>query len=196
MRRRPAVLLALIAAFAGAPVAGRTATATQPPVDVAIVTALGTIVVAIDTLHAPVTAKNSLRHVDARAYAHASFYRSVRTTSGPHRLMIVQGGIDPKDDAMPPIALESTATTGLHNAAGTIAMAREAAPNTANSEFYINTGDNRRLDADPARGRAGYAVFGHVIHGEAVAEAIQRRPVRGEALDPRIPIIAIERVRP
>jgi peptidyl-prolyl cis-trans isomerase A (cyclophilin A) len=191
MNRRWLVAVSALV-FALAPVTP--ARAANGSVDVAITTELGTIVVALDAAHAPLTAANFLKHVDANAYAHASFYRSVRTATGPHRLMIIQGGIDPQDDRLPPIALESTAKTGLHNVAGTIAMAREKAPNTANSEFYINTGDNLRLDADPSRDRPGYAVFGRVIRGEAVALAIQQRPVHGEALDPRIRILRIERV--
>jgi len=168
-----------------------TASADTKPVDVAIVTSLGRIVVAVDTQHAPVTAANFLKHVDAGVYDRgASFYRAA---DGP-RLSIVQGGIQPQDDAMPPIPVEKTTTTGLHNVADTIAMARTSDPNSATSEFFINIGDDRRLDADRAPDGEGYAVFGTVVAGDDVIAKIQHAPATGESLAPPIKILSIKRL--
>jgi peptidyl-prolyl cis-trans isomerase A (cyclophilin A) len=167
------------------------ANAAAKPVDVEIVTSMGTIVVEVDPVHAPVTAENFLKHVDAGTYnAGASFYRTV--SSG---LSIIQGGIQPRDDAMPPIAVEKTTKTGLHNVAGTIAMARTNDPNSATSEFYINTGDDRVLDADKFSDGYGYAVFGTIVKGADVVAKIQHSPADGQSLTPPIKIIRVVRVK-
>jgi peptidyl-prolyl cis-trans isomerase A (cyclophilin A) len=178
----------LVAAFVfGAPHA---ADAASTPVDVAIVTTMGTIVVEVDREHAPVTVGNFLKHVDAHAYDHgASFYRAARVG-----LAIIQGGISPANDPLPPIPVEKTTATGLHNVAGTIAMARTADPVSADSEFFINTGDDRFLDADRYADGYGYAVFGHVVRGLDVVAKIQAAPASGESLTPPIRILRIKRI--
>jgi peptidyl-prolyl cis-trans isomerase A (cyclophilin A) len=169
----------------------------QPaPVDVAIVTTMGTIVVELDLAHAPVTAGNFLKHVDAGVYNHAaSFYRTVHSPDPAHpaRIEIIQGGIEPADDKMPPIPVEKTTETGLHNVAGTIAMARTADPKSATSEFYINTGDDRVLDADEFSDGFGYAVFGRIVKGSDVIAKIQTSPASGQNLTPPIKILRIKR---
>jgi peptidyl-prolyl cis-trans isomerase A (cyclophilin A) len=178
----------LTCALLFAPVA---ANADPKPVDVAIVTTMGQIVVAVDTAHAPETSANFLRHVDAGVYDRgASFYR---TASQPG-LSIVQGGIQPRDDTMPPIAVEKTTTTGLHNVADTIAMARTSDPNSATSEFFINTADDRRLDADRTPDGYGYAVFGTVVKGDDVVAKIQHAAASGETLTPPVRILRIKRL--
>jgi peptidyl-prolyl cis-trans isomerase A (cyclophilin A) len=67
------------------------------------------------------------------------------------------------------------AGNGLRNAAGTIAMARTGEPDSATSQFFINTKDNAMLDRSD--GNAGYAVFGKVISGMDVVHAIENVPV-------------------
>jgi cyclophilin family peptidyl-prolyl cis-trans isomerase len=189
MLKRETVAAGVVAcALLLAPVA---ASADPKPVDVAIVTTLGRIVVEVDTVHAPETSANFLRHVDAGVYDRgATFYR---TASQPG-LSIVQGGIEPRDDAMPPIPVEKTTTTGLHNVAGTIAMARTSDPNSATSEFFINTGDDRRLDADRMPDGYGYAVFGTIVKGDDVIAKIQHAAASGETLTPPVKIVRIRRV--
>ena len=165
--------------------------AAPKPVRVAIVTTAGEIVVAVDAAHAPQTAANFLKHVDAGTYDHgASFYRAVSSPG----LSIVQGGIEPRDDTMPPIPVEKTTATGLHNVAGTIAMARTADPASATSEFYINTGDDRRLDADQFSDGFGYAVFGRVVKGDDVIATIQHGAENGQSLMPPVKILRIKRL--
>jgi cyclophilin family peptidyl-prolyl cis-trans isomerase len=63
---------------------------------------------------------------------------------------------------------------GMSNVRGTIAMARTSDPHSANSQFFINVGDNVRLDPNknPAGGSWGYAVFGFVIEGMDVVDKI------------------------
>jgi len=173
------------------------ASAAPKPVDVAIDTTDGTIVVELDTVHAPVTAGNFLKHVDAGVFdTGASFYRTVHSPDPAHpaRIEIIQGGIEPKDDKMPPIPVEKTADTGLHNVAGTIAMARDSNPVSATSEFYINVGDDRRLDSDRFSDGYGYAVFGSVIKGMDVVTKIQTGAANGETLTPPVKILRIRRL--
>jgi len=184
------VAVALVCAALVVPAVANAAT---QPVDVAIVTSLGEIVVAVDTVHAPQTAANFLKHVDAGVYNHgASFYR----TADSPGLSIIQGGIEPRDDTMPPIPVEKTTVTGLHNVAGTIAMARTSDPASATSEFYINMGDDRRLDADQFSDGFGYAVFGTIVKGADVVEKIQHAAASGQSLTPPVKILRIKRLPP
>ena len=102
------------------------------PVNVAIQTSAGTIVVALDPARAPVTAKNFLHLVDTHAYDGASFYRTVvAAPPRPRFIEVIQGGLQDKAAGLTPIPIEPTTKTGLHNTQGTIAMARTADPNSA-----------------------------------------------------------------
>lgn len=193
-------VVALLAALAGAAPA-------PAPVDVALVTTLGTIVVRLDRARAPLTTANFLRYVDRRSYDGATFYRSVpRRPRGRGRVTIevIQGGLETKlGDAavnrLPTIRLEPTSLTGLSNTDGTIAMARDTAPNTASSEFFINIGDDSVLDAQRFRDHRGYAVFGRVVTGMSVVRAIARShakpdPVMTALLAPPVRIVRARRV--
>jgi cyclophilin family peptidyl-prolyl cis-trans isomerase len=54
-------------------------------------------------------------------------------------------------------------------------MARTYLPNSATSEFYINLVDNLSLDYKNAA-NPGYAVFGKVVQGMDVADAMATEP--------------------
>jgi peptidyl-prolyl cis-trans isomerase A (cyclophilin A) len=195
--RRPLLALAAIAAL--------TAATPRPPasVDVAIETTMGTFVVRLDGAHAPVTVANFLRYVDSGTYNGALFYRSVRPARPGEpapRIQIIQGGLERTMDVqrLPAIPVETTAKSGLHNVAGTIAMARTSDPNSARSEFFVNLADDRWLDSQNFPDHEGYAVFGRVIRGYDVAKKIQNAPAQenasGEALTPPVKIVRIRRV--
>jgi peptidyl-prolyl cis-trans isomerase A (cyclophilin A) len=164
------------------------------PVDVAIQTSLGTIVVRLDPAHAPGTTANFLHFVDTGAYNGATFYRTVTPSTG--KIAIIQGGLNPQgpNPNMHPIPLEPTSKTGLHNTDGTIAMARTSAPDSATTEFFLSLGDNRFLDAGGPTG-PGYAVFGKIVRGADVARKIQQSHADGELLAPPIRIVRISRAR-
>ena len=167
------------------------------PVDVAIQTSAGTIVVRLDPARAPITVKNFLHYVDAGTYNGATIYRTVRRATEPQsRIEVIQGGLNPQtaNPMIKPIPLEPTSKTGLHNTDGTIAMARTADPNSATTEFFIDVGDDRFLDAGGPLG-PGYAAFGKVIRGMDVVHKIHVAPAQGESLTPPIRIIKISRVR-
>jgi peptidyl-prolyl cis-trans isomerase A (cyclophilin A) len=191
---RTAALFGITALLAAAPLA---VNAAAPPTDVAIRTSVGTIVVRLDAARAPITVRNFLHYVDTHGYDNATFYRTVRRATEPQsRIEVIQGGLNPQaaNPMMRPIPLEPTSKTGLHNVDGTIAMARAADPNSATTEFFIDVGDDRFLDAGGPLG-PGYAAFGKVIRGMDVVHKIHTANASGESLTPPIRIISITRTR-
>ena len=146
-----------------------------PRVD--IETSAGPIVVEVDTVHAPISAKNFLAYVDQHKLDGVTFYRTVKVQD---HFGFVQFGVngDPKR-SLPPIAHEPTTLTGLHHTDGTLSIARRE-PGTAQGEFTIMVGDQRpSFDADPSKpgDNLGYAAFGHVVSGMDVVSAIMDAPV-------------------
>jgi cyclophilin family peptidyl-prolyl cis-trans isomerase len=138
-------------------------------------TNMGTIVIALDADKAPATVANFIRYAKEGHYNGTVFYRIVPG-------FVIQAGsmgADGKWKAMrKPIPLETK--TGLSNKRGTIAMAREEKPASAQAEYFINLSDsNVALDAkelDPPN-TTGYAVFGHVTSGLEVVDAIAKTPI-------------------
>jgi peptidyl-prolyl cis-trans isomerase A (cyclophilin A) len=199
----------LLSAFAAAPAFAQVTPGdlTGPPVatsdlvPVAIDTSLGRIVVALDRLHAPITAGNFLHYVDTHRLDGETFYRTVRIGDGG----LIQGGVRSDTRKLfPPIAHESTAKTGLRNVAGSIVMAR-LQPGTAQGDFFILASDTPAYDAGAPDGDAdGFAVFGRVVEGMDVVKKILAAPtsptegegvMKGQMLDPRIRIVKAERVK-
>lgn len=120
---------------------------------------------------APITVNNFLSYVDENFYDWTIFHRVI------DNFMIQGGGISQSltsKTTHSPIKLESN--VGLSNLTGTIAMARTTAADSATSQFFINTVDNRFLDYQSATS-PGYAVFGKVIDGMDVANAINKTHV-------------------
>jgi peptidyl-prolyl cis-trans isomerase A (cyclophilin A) len=166
------------------------------PVDVAIATSAGTIVVRLDVARAPLTTRNFLHYVAQGSYDGTTFYRTVRRATEPQsKIEVIQGGLNPQtaNPMIRPIPLEPTTKTGLHNTDGAISMARTSDPNSASTEFFICIGDNRFLDAGGPNG-PGYAAFGRVVRGADVVRRIQRAPAQGETLAPPIRIVRIKRL--
>jgi len=157
---------------APAPSAGVPVPAT---VKVVLKTSLGDIVLAVETERAPITAANFLRYVDQKRLDGSAFYRAMAVI-GDEQEGLIQGGLrgNPKR-VLKPIAHESTSVTGLSHVNGAISMAR-GAPGTATADFFIMIGDLVSLDAQPAGGDPGYAVFGHVVDGMDVVHAIFGQP--------------------
>ena len=166
---------------------------------VAIVTSFGTVVVEVDTLHAPVTARNFLRYVDGRFYDGGAFTRTVTTENQPTdsvRIEVIQAVIDSarSREQFPSIPLERTRDTGLSHRDGAISMAR-AGPDTGRSSFFICIGDQPSLDFGGHRNPdgQGFAAFGHVIQGMDVVRRIQNSPHAAQRLTPAIRIDSIVR---
>jgi len=172
---------------------------------VRIETTLGQIDLAIDTVHAPITAANFLKYVDGGYYDGGRFHRATRADNYepklPNRplLEIVQADINPARTAerFGPIPLERTSATGLKHVVGTLSMPRrDSPPDSATSGFVILLNDQPSLDHGGMRfdDGQGAAAFGMVIAGLDVARTIQQQPVKGQSLDPPITITRAYRV--
>ena len=174
-------------------------------VAVTIDTALGRIVLAIDTAHAPITAANFLKYVDGGFYNGGRFHRATRpdnyTPAPPNRppMELIQGGINPARradaQAFGTIALERTSVTGLKHVVGTVSMARGAAADTATSDFFILLDEQPSLDFGGKRfdDAQGGAAFGRVIAGLDVVRKIQQQPVTQQNLTPPVLIQTMAR---
>nr|WP_114326176.1 peptidylprolyl isomerase [Candidatus Colwellia aromaticivorans] len=129
-------------------------------------TSMGIIIVELDRVKAPITVDNFLTYVITGEYNNTIFHRIIEN-------FIVQGG--GYDVDFTPKKLNkhiiNESGNGLKNEVGTIAMAKESRPHTANRQFFFNLNDNTSLD--PGR-RWGYAVFGAITEGEEVLEAIAK----------------------
>lgn len=133
-------------------------------------TSKGDITIELEIGKAPVTVKNFIGYVNSGFYNMTIFHRVIPG------FMIQGGGFDPEMDKKPNIKpIINEADNGLKNDRGTIAMARTSDPHSATSQFFINTVDNKFLNHKGKDSRGwGYAVFGRVIKGMDVLDAISR----------------------
>lgn len=134
-------------------------------------TVLGDIDIELRPDVAPLTVANFLNYVDRGDYDNSYFHRSVRN-------FIIQGGgftfINGQNNLVPadaPITNESSVS--LPNLRGTISMARTSDVNSATSQWFFNTVNNPSLDGNGT----GYAVFGSVVAGMDVVDAIAALPI-------------------
>lgn len=133
-------------------------------------TSKGAIVIELNDEKAPVTTANMIEYVKDGFYDGTIFHRVIKG------FMIQGGGMtsDMKEkETKGPIVNESS--NGLTNDRGTIAMARTNDPNSATSQFFINHKDNEFLNFQNAA-NPGYAVFGKVVEGMDVLDAIADVP--------------------
>ena len=136
----------------------------NPQVEIA--TSMGNLTVELWPEKAPLTVDNFLKLVDDGFYVGTVFHRVIPN------FMIQAGGYDVELAYRdPPRTVVNESANGAPNARWTIAMARHADPDSADSQFFINVNDNVHLDATP--GKPGYTVFGTLIAGHEVAEDIE-----------------------
>lgn len=176
-----ATLLASVVGCSSGPAAAPAPDAPAPAlVSVEMVTSKGAITLELDAAHAPISVANFLAYAERGAYDGTTFHRVIPT-------FVIQGGGYTPDlterarlDAAagrPDKPIANEWKNGLKNTRGTIAMARDSAPDTATREFYINVADNSKLDGPrPQTGNAGYAVFGRVVQGMDVVDLIKAVP--------------------
>ena len=155
-------LVALTAGFASAET-----TKKGNPV-VVLETSKGVIEVELNEAKAPISSANFLAYVDSKFYDGLIFHRVI------DNFMIQGGGFTPemsqKNGKAP---IENEAGNGLTNDKYTIAMARTSVVNSATSQFFINTKDNAFLNhKNKTDSGYGYAVFGKVVKGMEVVDAI------------------------
>ena len=157
-----------------APLVAPTPAAALPRV--ALTTSLGTIVIELETVRAPITATNFLRYVDQRKLDGTTFYRAMDLGRGYG--LVQMGTRGNPQRTLRPIAHEPTSRTGLSHTDGTISLAR-LAPGTGGGDFFITVGDLVSLDAQPAGSGGdpdGFAAFGRVVEGMDVVRAIMAAP--------------------
>ncbi len=152
--------------------------------------AKGDVVIELNHEKAPISVDNFLSYVDKKYYDSTIFHRVMST-------FMVQGGGFTADMQQKPTdaPIKNEWQNGLKNARGTLAMARTNNPDSATSQFFINVVDNTSLD-QPISGGAGYAVFGKVVAGMNVVDAIKVVRVGQKGMHGNCPIdtVLIEKI--
>jgi peptidyl-prolyl cis-trans isomerase B (cyclophilin B) len=154
-------------------------------------TSAGTMRIELDDEKAPVSTKNFLEYVNKGHYDGTIFHRVIKG------FMLQGGGFDADMRQKATAAsIPNEANNGLKNKRYTLAMARTSAPHSATSQFFINTVDNGFLDftAESAQGW-GYAVFGRVVEGTEVVDAIEKVRTGNKAGHADVPLETVTIVR-
>ena len=126
----------------------------------------GTITLQLDAEKAPVTVQNFIDYVNSGFFSNTIFHRVIPN------FMIQGGGFEPGMKQKPTNApIKNEAANGLKNDIYTIAMARTNDPQSATAQFFINTQNNSFLNY-PGQDGWGYCVFGVVVEGKEVVDAI------------------------
>ncbi|WP_424194828.1 peptidylprolyl isomerase [Ampullimonas aquatilis] len=129
----------------------------------------GIIKIELDAEKAPKSAENFLQYVRDGHYDNTIFHRVIGN------FMIQGGGFEPGMKQKPTRdPIENEANNGLKNDKYTVAMARTNVPHSASSQFFINLTNNDFLNfTSPTPQGWGYAVFGKVVEGTEVVDAIK-----------------------
>ncbi len=132
-------------------------------------TSMGEITLELDHDKAPKTCANFEQYVKDGFYDGTIFHRVI------DGFMIQGGGFEPGMKQKPTRdPVENEADNGLKNDRGTIAMARTQDPHSATAQFFINIFDNNSLNhPSPSPQGWGYCVFGKIIDGIEVVDAIR-----------------------
>lgn len=137
---------------------------------VVLETTKGNIVIALEAENAPISVENFLGYVESGYYEGTVFHRVIDG-------FMIQGGGFTQNMSQKETqgTIQNEADNGLKNKRGTVAMARRPDPHSATAQFFVNTVDNGPLDhksKDPQGW--GYAVFGEVVEGMDVVDAIAK----------------------
>jgi peptidyl-prolyl cis-trans isomerase B (cyclophilin B) len=138
---------------------------------VKLTTTLGEIIIQLNAAKAPVSSANFLTYVNEGFYNGTIFHRIIPD------FMAQGGGFDTSFNQKAVHApIKNEADNGLTNRRGTLAMARTNDPNSATAQFFINLKDNSFLNhTSPTASGWGYAVFGEVIEGMDVVDAMAKQ---------------------
>jgi len=151
----------------------------------------GTISLELDAERAPETVRNFLAYVTAGHYDNTLFHRVI------DGFMIQGGGFAPGMEQKPTQAtIKNEADNGLKNLRGSVAMARTSDPHSASSQFFVNVADNAFLDhTAPTSSGWGYCVFGRVVEGMDVVDAIKTVKTGAKGFQQDVPVqdVLIER---
>ena len=150
---------------------------------VKLTTSLGEIVIQLDSEKAPISVKNFLTYTKEGFYDGTIFHRVIPG-------FMAQGGGFTPDFQQKAVhePIKNEADNGLKNTRGTLAMARTPDPDSATAQFFINYKDNAFLDyTSPTPNGWGYAVFGKVIEGMDVVEAMAKAPTDNRGAHQDVP---------
>ena len=150
-------------------------------------TSLGNFTAELYSDKAPKSVENFVSYVNAGFYDGTIYHRVIPN------FMIQGGGMNPDmSEKTNNAAIENEADNGLKNTKGTLAMARTNDPHSATSQFFVNAKDNAFLDhtAKNAQGW-GYAVFGEVIEGIEVVDAIEKVKTGNNGSHTDVPLEAV-----
>ena len=150
-----------------------------------IKTNLGSFSLELNQEKAPISSKNFENYIKKGFYEQTIFHRVI------DGFMIQGGGFDlemnQKDTDAP---IKNEADNGLKNEKYTIAMARTSIPDSATSQFFVNTSDNSFLDY-PGQDGAGYCVFGKVVEGTETIDKINSMQTGSSNGHQDVPIDAV-----
>jgi peptidyl-prolyl cis-trans isomerase A (cyclophilin A) len=157
---------------------------------VRVKTSVGSFVIELDRVRAPLTVDAFLKYAKQGFYDGLIFHRVVAG------FIVQTGGYTPDLQPKPTTGtVPNESGNGLSNLRGTVGFARSNEPHSGTSQFYVNLADNLELNPRPTRW--GYAVFGKVVEGMEVVDDIGHRPTGpGGPFDRNVPLkpITIERI--
>ena len=154
-------------------------------------TSKGTITIELDAKNAPISTENFLGYVRDGFYEGLAFHRVIPN------FMVQGGGMnEAMQEKTTKAPIRNEANNGLKNMRGTLAMARTNVPHSASSQFFINTKDNDFLNfrSETPQGW-GYAVFGKVIAGMDVVDAIEKVKTGSKGRHDDVPVEAVTIVK-
>lgn len=157
---------------------------------VRVVTNVGEFVMELDSGRAPLTVEHFLTYVREGHYEGTIFHRVIQG-------FVAQGGGLTADMQQKPAERKvfNESGNGLSNIRGSVGIARAQEPHDAGPQFYINLNDN--VDLNPRPTRWGFAVFGTVVEGMDVIDAIGHAPTGAAGdLERNVPVqpVIVERV--
>lgn len=151
-------------------------------------TTMGSITLELDEVKAPATTVNFIEYVEADFYSGTIFHRVI------DGFMVQGGGLDADmNNKATRAPIKNEANNGLSNETATVAMARTGDPHSATAQFFINVHDNHFLNhKNESPDGWGYCVFGRVVGGMEVVNAIKAVPTTSRGPMRDVPVEPIE----
>lgn len=174
------------------------------PVPVVLETDHGSIEITVMVDTAPISAGGFLAHLDAGLLDNGGFYRTVNPANdnGSPKISVIQGGLLPDTEGLPPVEHETTKQTGILHLDGVISLARSEVGSATGGTFFICIGNQPSLDMGGGRAVSGdgqgFAAFGRVTKGMDVVREIHRTKTNtdsedaytaGQMIDPPVRIL-------
>ncbi len=150
-------------------------------------TSMGDIVLSLNEEKAPITTANFITYVKDGFFDGLIFHRVIPN------FMIQGGGFTPEMEQKQSRAnIENEADNGLKNKKYSVAMARTPDPHSASSQFFINSKDNDFLNfSSPTVSGWGYCVFGEVVEGMEVVDAIEKVETTNKGYHGDVPVESV-----